>query len=119
MDITKANKYGTTPMLTACRRGHLDVCKWLAFNGARLDPDMPEENCPALLDWMQRVATTHRTFFHVVLRASVVLRHRRISPRRRCHLPRLPRDVLQLLGLFLDVEMGRRLRNVREFTAGF
>jgi hypothetical protein len=116
-DITKADNNGFTPMYVACWGGHLDVCKWLAFNGARPGPNMPHH--PALLDWAQHVTTTHRTFFHVVLRGSVVMPRRRISPRRRCHLPRLPRGVLQLLGLFLDVEVGRRLRNVREFTASF
>jgi hypothetical protein len=46
----------------------------------------------------------------------VKLPHRRTSPRRRCHLPKLPRDELERVGSFLGVEMGRRLRNVREFA---
>ena len=53
-----------------------------------------------------------------MLRASVVLpeSHQQISPDDRCHLPRLPRGVLERVGSMMDVEMGRRLRNVREFA---
>jgi hypothetical protein len=36
-DITKANKYGTTPMYVACLKGHLSVCKWLLEVGAAAD----------------------------------------------------------------------------------
>ena len=71
-----------------------------------------------LLAWAQDVAATHRTFLHVVLRASVILpeSHHQVSPNQRCHLPRLPRVVLERLGVMLGVEMGRRVRNVREFA---
>ena len=56
-----------------------------------------------------------------MLCASVILpdSHQQASPDQRCHLPRLPRSVivvLQRLAEFLDVEMGRPLRNVREFA---
>ena len=53
-----------------------------------------------------------------MLRASVILpdSHQQVSPDQRCHLPRLPRAVLERLGVLLDVEMGRRLCNVREFA---
>jgi hypothetical protein len=73
---------------------------------------------PALLAWAQDVVATHRTFLHVVLRASVILpdSHQQVSPGQRCHLPRLPRVVLERLVSLLGVEMGRRLRNVREFA---
>ena len=75
---------------------------------------------PALLAWAQDVAATHHTFLHVVLRASVILpdSHHQASPDQRCHLPRLPRVVLERLGDLLGVEMGRRVRNVREFAEG-
>jgi hypothetical protein len=65
-----------------------------------------------LLAWAQDVAATHRTFLHVVLRASVILpeSHHQVSPNQRCHLSRLPRVVLELLGELmgelLGVEMG-------------
>ena len=73
---------------------------------------------PALLAWAQDVAATHHTFLHVVLRASVILpdSHHQASPDQRCHLPRLPRVVLERLGDLLGVEMERRVRNVREFA---
>ena len=67
-----------------------------------------------LLAWAQDVAATHHTFLHVVLRGSVVMRS--TSPRRRCHLPLLPRDELERVGSFVGLETGRRLRNAREFA---
>ena len=73
---------------------------------------------PDLLAWAQQVVATHHTFFHTVLRASVILpdSHQQVSPDQRCHLPRLPRAVLQQLGDMLGVKMGRQLRNAREFA---
>jgi hypothetical protein len=73
---------------------------------------------PDLLAWAQQVVATHHTFFHAVLRASVILpdSHQQVSPDQRCHLPRLPRAVLERLGDMLGVKMGRQLRNVREFA---
>ena len=135
-DITKANKDGCTPMYMACANDHLSGCKWLVFNGAlnTPPPDQHEDghvdqaivkrdttgygNRSALLAWAQDVAATHHTFLHVVLRASVILpdSHHQASPDQRCHLPRLPRVVLERLGDLLGVEMGRRVRNVREFA---
>ena len=139
-DITKANNTGDTPMLIACQNGHLSVCKWLVFNGALNTPTPDQhddnhvdqaivqrdtrpgwrgDNRHDLLAWAQDVAATHHTFLHVVLRASVILpdSHQQASPDQRCHLPRLPRVVLERLGDILGVEMvGRRVRNVREFA---
>ena len=82
------------------------------------DDEPPCDHRPALLTWAQDAVATHRTFFHVVLRASVVLpdSHPHAKPDQRCHLPRLPRVVLERLATMLGVEMGRRLRNVREFA---
>ena len=71
---------------------------------------------PALLVWAKGLVATHTAFMNEVLKGSVVLPNRRTSPRRRCHLPRLPRVVLERLGELLGVEMGRRLRNAREFA---
>ena len=53
-----------------------------------------------------------------MLRASVILpdTHQQVPPTERCYLPKLPRAVLERLGELLGVEMGRRLRNVREFS---
>jgi len=71
-----------------------------------------------LLAWARGVVATHRTFLHVVLRGSVILpdSQHQASPDQRCLLPRLPRVVLERVGAMLDVEMGRRLRNAREFA---
>ena len=120
-----------------CANDHLLVCKWLVFNGALNTPPpaqhddghvhraiVKRDTCwgthrrPALLAWAQDVAATHHTFLHVVLRASVILpdSHHQASPDQRCHLPRLPRVVLERLGDLLGVEMGRQLRNAREFA---
>ena len=54
-----------------------------------------------------------------MLRASVILpdSHQQASPDQRCHLPRLPRVVLERLGDVLGVEVGRRVWNVRELLA--
>ena len=144
-DITKADRrYGSTPMHRACQNNRLAVCRWLVFNGAlntpegaqaatggndahvdqavvERDTDIPvyylQNIRPALLAWASNVVAVHDKFFHVVLRASVVLpaAHQRISPHRRCHLPRLPRVILERIGSMLSVEVGRRLRNVHEF----
>ena len=132
-------------MISACDRGHLSVCEWLVLNGAlnrpisssaaadddeidndqggHVDPAIVQHSTrvgrhhrPALLDWAKRVVNTHHTFLHVVLRGSVVMPRHRTSPRRRCHLPRLPRDELERVGSFLGVGKGRRVRNVREFA---
>ena len=69
-----------------------------------------------ILKWAKGAVAIHHTFLHVVLRGSVVMQRHRTCPRRRCRLPRLPRDELGRVGSFLGVEMGRRLRNVREFA---
>ena len=107
-------------------KGHVDigqVCEATAiwqenpWRAGRV-PDFVEDNRDDLLAWSQSVVATHYTFLHVVLRASVIppqACHHHASPDQRCHLPRLPRSVLEQLADFLGVEMGRRLRNVREF----
>ena len=129
-DITRANNNGATPMLRACIRGHLLVCQWLVLNGALNDPtnhhvdptivniETINGQRPALLEIAQTVLYIHRTFYRVVLRGSVILpaRQRNRGPSDRCHLPLLPRPVLERVGVFIGVEKGRRLRNMREFS---
>ena len=142
-DISRADNYGQTPMIVACEFGHLSVCEWLVLNGAlnrptpftaaeedegdndqagHVDQAIVQRDTrygnhrPALLDWAKRVVNTHHTFLHVVLRGSVVTPRHRTSPRRRCHLPLLPRDELERVGSFVGVETGRQLRNAREFA---
>ena len=143
-DITKVNPNGTTPIFMAGVRGVVPVCKFLILNGAvekvTRDDDVEDEDEDededelyqskvshltykplrrTLLAWVQEVVATHHIFFHVVLRASVILpnSHQQASPEERCHLPRLPRVVLERLGDILGVEMvGRRVRNAREFA---
>ena len=131
-DIAKANDSGTTPMYIACVRCHESVCQWLVLNGALNDPtthhvdeakvhrDQYHYVCPDrhpnLLSWAKDVVAVHDIFLNVVLRASVVLPNCRMSPRRRCLLPLLSTPQLQYIGVFLGVETGRQLRNVREFA---
>ncbi len=138
-DITKVDMWSITPMHAAYYNGQLSVCKWLVFNGALNTPSPAQhddghvdqaivksdthpglrgDKRPVLLAWAQDLVAIHHTFLHVVLRASVVLpdSHQQVSPNQRCHLPRLPRVVLERLGDLLGVEMGRRVRNVREFA---
>ena len=73
---------------------------------------------PALLEWAKGVVAIHHPFLHVVLRASVILpdTHQQASPDDRCLLPRLSRDELERVALFVGVETGRRLRQAREFA---
>jgi hypothetical protein len=129
-NITKADDDGNTPMSLACAARSKLSATWLVFNGA-LDLPTPEEKTSALefvssrltndfktslLDWANGILETHRIFLHVVLRGSVILPHRRVSPRRRCYLPILPRGALERVSEFLPVEKARRLRRVREFA---
>ena len=60
---------------------------------------------------------THDTFLNVFLRASVILpaSQQHAHPSARCLLPRLHRAVLERVSWFAGVEVGRRVRNVREF----
>ena len=123
-------------MLRACRGGHLSVCQWLVLNGALNDPTTQHvtqaivirdthpgfsgDHRPALLAWAQEdILAVHDTFLNVVLRASVLvpLSQQPVSPDGQCRLPRLFFGDLKLVGSFLGVERGRRLRNVRELSA--
>ena len=142
-DIRKANNNGNTPMLLACWQGHLSVMKYLILNSALNHPvsgtekesdaaghidqtifehDVQPSHRPALFDWAQKLLSSHTLFVDVVLPASVVLQarrarqRRRVSPRRRCYLLLLPRRMLEMLRMFLGVEKGRALRNVRELA---
>jgi hypothetical protein len=144
-DVSRVDNYGNTPMLLACWNGHLPVCEWLVFNGALNrptsssaaaaaaaqeeegdnDPSIVERDTRegrhhrlALLTWANGVVATHKTFLHVVLRASVIMpdAHQQASPDGRCLLPLLSRDELERVGSFVGVETGRRLRNVRGFA---
>ena len=76
------------------------------------------DNRPLMLSWAQDVVAMNDTFLHVVLRASVILHdsNQQVSPYKRCHLPRLPRVAFERIAEYLDVEKGRRLRSVREFS---
>ena len=135
-DITKApgtdDDPGDTPLYVAQK---LAISQLLILNGALnsavtghvdaaiVDRDIKDQykakyRCQLLRDWAHQVITVHDTFM-IMLRASVVhssRSRRRISPRRRCHLPKLTRDVKQLIAEFCGVEKLRRMRNVREFA---
>ena len=133
-DITKTNDDGYTPMHRACEGGHLSVCQWLVLNSALNDPTSEQvdeaivlgaargmqtynHTRPKLLSWARDMIDTHDTFLNVFLRASVILpaSQQHAHPSARCLLPRLHRAVLERVSWFAGVEVGRRVRNVREF----
>ena len=70
-----------------------------------------------LLSWARDMIDTHDTFLNVFLRASVILpaSQQDAHPSAHCLLPRLHRAVLERVSWFAGVEVGRRVRNVREF----
>ena len=131
-DITKTDEFGSTPMHMACQRGHLSVCQWLVLNSALNNPTsqqvgeaivqeaarrMSDDTQSNLLSWARDMIDTHDTFLNVFLRASVILpasqQHVHLSAR--CLLPCLHRAVLERVSWFAGVEVGHRMRNVREF----
>jgi len=131
-DITKTDNDGSTPMHKACRGGNLSVCQWLVLNSALNDPTLEQVDeaivqgaarCmfdhtqSKLLSWAHTMIYTHDTFLNVFLRASVILpaSQQHAHPSARCLLPLLPRTVLERVSWFAGVEVGRRVRNVREF----
>ena len=141
-DITKAVNGGWTPMRTACDRDHLAICKWLVRVGAvnQIDDDDDEvhedyfgdghvdqaivardillKHRPALLEWALDAIALHHKYRDTVLRGSTIHvdTHQQASPENRCRLPMLPSGVLERVGRFVGVVMGRQLRNVREFA---
>ena len=117
----------------SCVGGHLSVCQWLVLNSALNDPTseqvdeaivqeaarlyMSNHTQSKLLSWARDMIDTHDTFLNVFLRASVILpaSQQHAHPSARCLLPRLHRAVLERVSCFAGVEVGRRVRNVREF----
>ena len=131
-DITKTSNCGVTPMHRACNGGHLSVCQWLVLNSALNDPTseqvdeaivqgavrrMSNDTQSKLLSWARDMIDTHDTFLNVFLRASVILpaSQQDVHPSARCLLPCLHRAVLERVSWFVGVEVGRRVRNAREF----
>ena len=119
-------------MYMACEGGHLSVCQWLVLNSALNDPTSEQVDEAIvqeaasrmsihtrfkLLSWARDMIDTHDTFLNVFLRASVILpaSQQHVHPSARCLLPRLHRAVLERVSWFVGVEVGRRVRNVREF----
>ena len=111
---------------------HLSVCQWLILNSALNDPTseqvdeaivqeaarrMSYHTRPKLLSWARDMIDTHDTFLNVFLRASVILpaSQQHVHPSARCLLPRLHRAVLERVSWFAGVEVGRQMRNAREF----
>ena len=130
--ITKANVFWRTPMHRACEEGKILTCWWLVFHGA-LNHPITQHIYPkyvhrdtrlfgAMRKMMKAVATDivelNAVFRQVVLHASSILpasqRHGSL-PSIKCFLPLLPREILEHVSVFLGVEIGRRLRNAREF----
>ena len=105
-DITKTNNDGDGVLWAAIeRRGDFDICTWLVLNGALNRPDPAghvDEGAAKhetrqdalwrwyLREWAQEAVAVHGSFFHVVLRASVLLpeSQQQASPEQRCRLPR-------------------------------
>lgn len=140
-DIYKLCGISWTPFCCALQNGHLEVCKWLIFNGVLScyisDFKLPLElsSCNEdiinqmssnkdimnrinrLFEWGEEIIDIHKIFFNVVLRASVLVpvSQQNASPQQRCRLPKLPRDISKRVASFLGVEMGLRLRNIRQF----
>ena len=133
-DITRATNRGFTPMYVACLKGHLSVCQWLILNGAlngeedHVDEDIiirdvrtNLQSAAALQTWSQEMISIHSTFLNVVLRGSVLvpLSQQHVPPQQRCRLPMLDRGVLEVVGSYLGLVIGREIRNVQEVSAGF
>jgi hypothetical protein len=139
-DIREAANNGRTPMRCACDGGYIVLCQWLvrvgALNQANDDDEVHEDyfgdghvdqaivahdvrdNRPALLEWALDAIAINHQYRDTVLRGSIVHinTHQQASPANRCRLPILPSGVLERVGRFVGVVMGRQLRNVREFA---
>ena len=132
-DITRADNDGDTPMKAACFKGHLSVCQWLILNGALNNEDDHVNEEVVIRDvfgpstvsalkvqtWTQEMIAVHSTFLDVVLRASVLvpLSQQHAPPQQRCRLPMLNRGVLEVVGSYLGLVIGRQIRNVQEVRA--
>ena len=80
--------------------------------------DVLTKHRPALLEWALDAIALQHQFRDTVLRGSTIQvdTHQQASPENRCRLPMLPSGVLERVGRFVGVVMGRQLRNVREFA---
>ena len=130
-DISRANNVGITPMRIACHNGHLPVCQWLILNGASNDEDDHVNEEVVIRDvfgsstafdlqtWTQEMIAVHSTFLDVLLRGSVLvpLSQQHAPPQQRCRLPMLNRGVLEVVGSYLGLVIGRQIRNVQEVRA--
>ena len=128
-------------MCSACEGYHLPICKWLVRVGAVNDINDDDEvhndyfgdghvdqvivtsnvlmHCrPVLLEWALDVIALNHQYRDTVLRGSTIHvgTHQQASPANRCRLSMLPSSVLERVGRFVGVIMGRQLRNVREFA---
>ena len=128
-------------MLIACQKGQLSVCKWFVrvgavnhindddevhddyFGDGHVDQaivarDVPTMHRPALLEWALDMIALSNQYRDTILRASVIdiSTRQQASPENCCRLPLLPRGILERVGRFVGVVMGRQLRNVREFA---
>ena len=120
-------------MWTACFNGHLSVCQWLILNGALNNEDDHVNEEVVIRDvigpstvsalevqtWTQEMIAVHSTFLDVVLRGSVLvpLSQQHAPPEQRCRLPMLNRGVLEVVGSYLGLVIGRQIRNVQEVRA--
>ena len=68
-----------------------------------------------LFIWLEDIINGRNNFL-IVLNASVLIpnSHKKKINKKRCRLPLLNRNNLEMISEYLDVEKGRRLRNVRE-----
>ena len=80
--------------------------------------DVLTKHRPALLEWALDAIALNHQYRDTVLRGTIIHTntHQQASPANRCRLPMLPSGVLERVGRFVGVVMGRQLRNVREFA---
>ena len=131
-DITRADNNGHTPMFVSCQNGHLSVCQWLILYGALNDEEdhvndniiirdvrTNPQSAATLQTWSREMIFIHCTFLNVVLRGSVLvpLSQQHVPPQQRCRLPMLNRGVLEVVGSYLGLVIGRQIRNVQEVRA--
>lgn len=128
-DIRIADDDGDTPMAIACSYGYLSICQWLVRVGAmnqalgddRVSHGDDEPHDVYFGDGHVDKKVVSRDF------RDVKLAHRRallewalgavaLNNQYRKLLLSMPRVVREHVGSFLGLEVGRRLRNVREFA---
>ena len=87
----------------------------IIIRDVRINP----QSAATLQIWSQEMIWIHNTFLNVVLRGSVLVpfSQQHVPPQQRCRLPMLDRGVLEVVGSYLGLVIGRQIRNVQEVRA--